>query len=196
MTIERAELEMPEEVFEELKRLKVIKTVGDKISITFLDDCKAEVHAISEKNRANAAKKYAKDKLGKEKSTEVLPTDATAMPPQATALPNDAEERREEERREEKTTTSSTASSLHEFAPNKEHAKALIQDEMYLNTAGINSKVFPISKMKDYIVTFHEHLIQEGKVHHKFTDFRKHFNSWLRIQTEKNIQPIHRYDNK
>jgi hypothetical protein len=194
ITAERAALETGDDIFAELIRIKVVKIEGENVSISYLDECKDQVKTTSETNRANALKRKAKamqtDANAMQMHSDCI---ATAERPLEVAERNDAEERREEERREEKKTTSSNEVAT-VFPEHKRFAMMLIGDANFRATAAMNQKILPISKVDDYIVTFHEHLAQEGKEHKSFSEFRKHFNSWLRIQTVNNIQPIHRYE--
>jgi hypothetical protein len=201
LSIEDAELEIGASIFAELVKFKIVKTEGQKIAITFLDDNRnsAIEHSIHSKTGGKKSAEARRQKA-EEAATEAQPP---LNPPSTEAEPKANHEATKGEPidryidREIDTmmTTSSTATNLSEFETNKKHARTLIDDSLFISTAALNNKVFPQAKMKDYIVTFFEHLIQEDKKHEKFNEFKRHFNSWLRIQTANNIQPIHRYEN-
>jgi hypothetical protein len=197
VTMKRAMLEAGADHLDLLLEMEIVMENQNNLTIKFLDELYLEASEKSRKAKASAGRRWEKDNANdmqqqSERNANAMRTHtkgiADAKP---TQCERNAEERRGEERREEITTTSLIVA---EDAFNRKHAKSLIADNLFLGVAAMNNKVNKPDKVKDYIVSFHEHLAQEGKEHEKFSDFRKHFNNWLRIQTSQGIQPTHRYD--
>ena len=194
MTTKRAMLEAGADHLSLLLEMEIVMEVGNNISIEFLDDLYIEASNKSRKAKEKAEKRWKNAEQQHSHGNAVAmqqhsSSNATAMPQQCNS---NAEERRGEERREEEITTTSLI--VADDAFNRKHAKALIADELFLGLAAMNNKVSNKQKIKDYVVSFHEHLAQEEKEHQKFTDFKRHFNNWLRIQTAQGIQPTHKYE--
>jgi len=194
MTMKRAMLEAGADHLSTLLEMEIVMESDNNVNIEFLDELYLEASEKSRKAKVKAEKRWSN---AEEKQSS---SNAEAMPQQsngnATAMLqhsySNAEERRGEERREEEITTTSLI--VADDALNRKHAKILIADDLFLGLAAMNNKVNNKKKIQDYIVSFHEHLAQDEKEHPKLTDFKRHFNNWLRIQTAQGIQPTHRYE--
>jgi hypothetical protein len=201
---EDAELEVGVDVLEALIRHKIIKVESEFVFISFLKDAREVAMTTVEsaqkagKRSAEIRKKQAEEaeKTDSKLTTSVNPTLNQPSTPVERPLnePSTSAQHIDREIDREIDKVKTTSLIVADDAFNRKHAKALIADNLFLGVAAMNNKVNKPDKVKDYIVSFHEHLAQEGKEHEKFTDFRKHFNNWLRIQISQGIQPTHRYD--
>ena len=194
---EDAELEVGIDVLEVLIRHKIVKVEGEFVFISFLKNAREDAMSVVE-SAQRAGKKSAE--IRKKKVNEPMADVERPLNEPSTTVErplNDGSTRdqhidREIDREIDKVTTTSLI--VADDAFNRKHAKALIADELFLGLAAMNNKVSNKQKIKDYVVSFHEHLAQEEKEHQKFTDFKRHFNNWLRIQTAQGIQPTHKYE--
>lgn len=164
--------------FEELLSEDVIKLIGDKIEITFLDEQLQELGFVSEKNRENALLGWNKRKQDATASISQSDRNANAMPRE--------EKREEEKRKEENKNTDAQISSedfKYEFVEEKivpREASDLAQNilDYFSASKDVMSPIF--TKVENFIaMVFHRGEFQKLK-----TSFEKYKTYKARSQEQ------------
>lgn len=200
MTKEDSELEIGESILAELIKFKIIKLTQDKISISFLDDNRNAALEHSRASKSGGIKSAESRKIKQENATEPEPLvkgTSTTLEPKVNQQPTEGQPidryiNREIDKELTMSIKEEPVAAVVEVSLNKKHALQLLADTSFLSVAAMNNLI-AIKLVQDYIVSFHEHLAQDGKTHEKFTEFRKHFNNWLRVQLSAKAEPAHRY---
>jgi hypothetical protein len=215
MTHERAEVECGADEFAVLVKNKIVKTDGEYISISFLDALLDEARDKSTKAKAAAQKSWNNEARAKRLHIKAEQTDADAYESDANALQpqsvRNADKTRQDKTRQDKTTTTTDnvvvdGSFSHyqtkietekEVKPadidNSKYLNELLTDEMWQGSTCVAYKL-PNKRLKDYLVSFYEHLVTVAKQHPNTMQFRRHFVNWLQTQISNAKEPAIKYE--
>jgi hypothetical protein len=204
MTIERAELECGVDEFQVLVKNKIVKTDDQNISITFLDDLFEEATSKSKKAKQAADKRWKPDANAMRSHKKEEEINADAMRSHSV---RNADKTRQDKTREDKTTTNSDVADFPhyqtiietelEVKPNEVNNQAYLQellvDEIWQGSVMMMHRIKD-QRLKDYLVTFYEHLITQSKQHQSVNKFRSHFMNWLNTQLSMNKEPSIKFE--
>jgi HD superfamily phosphohydrolase len=209
MTFERAQLEAGDDECERLLKAKIIKEKDGMLRISFMDDLFLETAEKSKKAREAIEKRWnnRNTDVSKNHTNESI-SDTNVL---QTYNERNTEKKRTEKNRKEKTTTNTDnvvvdGSFSHyqtkievekEVKPadidNSKYLNELLTDEMWQGSTCVAYKL-PNKRLKDYLVSFYEHLVTVAKQHPNTTQFRRHFVNWLQTQTSNAKEPAIKYE--
>jgi HD superfamily phosphohydrolase len=209
MTFERAELEAGEDECQRLLKAKIIKEKDGMLRISFMDDLFLETAEKSKKAREAIEKRW------NNRNTDVSKNDTNESKTDTNVLQTynerNTEKKRTEKNRKEKTTTTTDdvvvdgyfshyqtkIENEKEVKPadidNAKYLNELLTDEMWQGSTCVAYKL-PNKRLKDYLVSFYEHLVTVAKQHPNTTQFRRHFVNWLQTQISNAKEPAIKYE--
>jgi HD superfamily phosphohydrolase len=209
MTFERAELEAGEDECQRLLKAKIIKEKDGMLRISFMDDLFLETAEKSKKAREAIEKRW------NNRNTDVSKNDTNESKTDTNVLQTynerNTEKKRTEKNRKEKTTTNTDdvvvdgyfshyqtkIETEKEVKPadidNAKYLNELLTDEMWQGSTCVAYKL-PNKRLKDYLVSFYEHLVTVAKQHPNTTQFRRHFVNWLQTQISNAKEPAIKYE--
>lgn len=199
LTREDCDLEVGEEIVEKLLKYKILKSVGDMVKISFLDDCREDAMEVVSKakraGKASAEKRKSLTDVEQEFNTRSTPVErplndrSTPVEHIHTYIHTDIHKEKDT------ITTTSLYADADDVVNSKnwQHTIGIVADESWLAVAAMNNSI-SMDTVKDYCISFYMHLVQEGKMHERFSDYRKHCNNWIRVQTREKINPKYKYD--
>ena len=204
MTIERAELECGVDEFAVLVKNKIVKTDNQEISISFLDELFQEATSKSKKAKQAADKRWKSDQNAMRSHKKEEEVNADAMRSHSV---RNADKTRQDKTREDKTTINSDVGNFShyqtiietepEVKPNEVNNQAYLQellvDEIWQGSVMMIHRIKD-QRLKDYLVTFYEHLITQSKQHQSVNKFRSHFMNWLNTQLSMKQEPSIKFE--
>jgi uncharacterized protein YdaU (DUF1376 family) len=76
---------------------------------------------------------------------------------------------------------------------NQAYLQELLVDEIWQGSVMMMHRIKD-QRLKDYLVTFYEHLITQSKQHQSVNKFRSHFMNWLNTQLSMNKEPSIKFE--